>query len=506
MKPSLNYIFHKVLRWTPGAYLVDEHAWKFDFEWLSMVNSNAIGRNGFLYFICADLEIHQPQTGKAAFACVLTQSRLNSFTGIPRIVVPDECDMQALFDYVVDELDRFRHWNDAVNEILLDDASLQDLLDITFALIPRAMYIADPCWRMIARVDGSMDEMSSYWLHEIRHGCLPLDVTERLNASGEHRRIIESNKAFLMHTQSFNIDYIAKAVKHRGRTVAFFFIIDTWGDLGPCEIEIADKLGSLLGPVFGLKKETVLGNDVHEQGLAMLLDSASPNKQQLASALSATTGWSVDGDFHIAAMEIVGAETNEPLARMQAESQLGSGFDSCVIPGDNMTYVAYNTLDGRQDMLVSHLRKCAKTLKRNIVLSGRFSNFSIASLYFRQFKTLRGEEGGLGRFGDARLVTYDQLLPSLLARWSKHKLPPNYVVELLETHDAEHGTDYLRTLYTYLLCERNTAATAEVLFLHRNSTRNRLEKIDELIDVDLDDASVRMGLLLALACKMQAHE
>ena len=70
-------------------------------------------------------------------------------------------------------------------------------------------------------------------------------------------------------------------------------------------------------------------------------------------------------------------------------------------------------------------------------------------------------------------------------------------LEILRVHDAEHGTDYYRTLYEYLLCERNQTLTAQKLFIHRNSLIYRIGRIEEIIGTDLNDERERLYLLLS---------
>ena len=67
----------------------------------------------------------------------------------------------------------------------------------------------------------------------------------------------------------------------------------------------------------------------------------------------------------------------------------------------------------------------------------------------------------------------------------------------LRRYDERHGTDFYNTLYQYLLAERNVVATAKALFIHRNSMIYRLQRIQQLLDVDLDDPNVRLYLLLS---------
>lgn len=65
----------------------------------------------------------------------------------------------------------------------------------------------------------------------------------------------------------------------------------------------------------------------------------------------------------------------------------------------------------------------------------------------------------------------------------------------------EHDSELSRTLYLYLKNERNMNAAAQELFIHRNTLRYRLEQIDQVINVDLDDSDMRMYLLFSYLIK-----
>ena len=56
----------------------------------------------------------------------------------------------------------------------------------------------------------------------------------------------------------------------------------------------------------------------------------------------------------------------------------------------------------------------------------------------------------------------------------------------LREHDLKKNTDYYKTLRTYFDCRFNAAATAKLLFLHRSSFLNRMERIKELVSIDFE--------------------
>lgn len=62
--------------------------------------------------------------------------------------------------------------------------------------------------------------------------------------------------------------------------------------------------------------------------------------------------------------------------------------------------------------------------------------------------------------------------------------------------DRERGSAYLDTLKTYVESNKNIPATAATLNVHVNSVRYRIEKLQSLFDLDLNDIDVFAWLLL----------
>ena len=70
-------------------------------------------------------------------------------------------------------------------------------------------------------------------------------------------------------------------------------------------------------------------------------------------------------------------------------------------------------------------------------------------------------------------------------------------LQFLRVFDREKGTDYYNTLRCYLQCERSIPRTSEKLIIHRSTLEYRLEKIQNLVHLDLEDRDIRLYLLLS---------
>ena len=70
-------------------------------------------------------------------------------------------------------------------------------------------------------------------------------------------------------------------------------------------------------------------------------------------------------------------------------------------------------------------------------------------------------------------------------------------MQFLLDYDKEHHSELAYTLYMYLTHERNLAATAEAMDMHRTSLVYRFKKINTLIGEDFDNYRERMYLILS---------
>ena len=68
----------------------------------------------------------------------------------------------------------------------------------------------------------------------------------------------------------------------------------------------------------------------------------------------------------------------------------------------------------------------------------------------------------------------------------------------LERYDRKNGTAYMGTLHAYLASGQNISEAAEALYIHRNTLAKRLEKMNDMITVDLGDRETVFHLLFSL--------
>lgn len=96
----------------------------------------------------------------------------------------------------------------------------------------------------------------------------------------------------------------------------------------------------------------------------------------------------------------------------------------------------------------------------------------------------------------------DYLLHACASEMSTHSLISRSIL-MLEDHDRNRGTEYVKTLDTYLRNEMSITKTAEALFIHRSSLMKRLDKIQRILENDLSDPDARLLYRICLMLMKQ---
>jgi len=80
------------------------------------------------------------------------------------------------------------------------------------------------------------------------------------------------------------------------------------------------------------------------------------------------------------------------------------------------------------------------------------------------------------------------------------------ILGTLEDYDHRQNADLIKTLEAFFACHGNLSQTAEMLIVHRNTLLYRMNRINEIAQIDLNRPEIRLALHLALTIRrLLAH-
>ena len=115
----------------------------------------------------------------------------------------------------------------------------------------------------------------------------------------------------------------------------------------------------------------------------------------------------------------------------------------------------------------------------------------------RQARRIAALLGGGVRVVDAAGLGSVELLLATAPDEARRAFRTSLLAPLLD-YDADHGTELVRTLRVFLDCSGSWTKAAEAMFVHVNSLRYRIRRVEELTGRDLGSLADQAALLLAL--------
>jgi DNA-binding PucR family transcriptional regulator len=123
----------------------------------------------------------------------------------------------------------------------------------------------------------------------------------------------------------------------------------------------------------------------------------------------------------------------------------------------------------------------------------------------RQARRLAALLGGGARLVDAAEVGSVDLLLAAVPGEARRAFRAGLLTPLLD-YDREHGTELVRTLRVFLDCSGSWTKAADAIFVHVNSLRYRIRRVEELTGRDLGSLADQAALLLALRLDDSAED
>ena len=271
-----------------------------------------------------------------------------------------------------------------------------------------------------------------------------------------------------------------------------------------CLGDLADGFGALVSECYEyhyLRKNQGMPRHSVYDAWKQILTGQTVDQEQTERRLS-SMGWHSDDRYRIAWLISNGYFRSQETLKFYAV-QLEQAFPACIAAQFDEGIFMLHNLDRETDP--DFRQKLADFLREHLLLVGISNVFS--DFYDSRRYAGQGREAlQLGLHRDPSLWRFefrdylpDYVLQQCLSQYSARDLCSRSLEKLL-CYDAEHPEMALaKTLEMYYNCKFNAAEAAKRLFIHRTTMFYRLNKIQEIADIDHDNPEVRLHLMLSYA-------
>ncbi|MCR5388454.1 MAG: helix-turn-helix domain-containing protein [Lachnospiraceae bacterium] len=397
------------------------------------------------------------------------------------------------FNKVLEVFEYYRNWEDRLLEACRRGCTLTELLNMSYSVIPYPMLILDCNEWMIAHTTAFDDgKLGDNWNYIVEHATMPIAV------------LAKYNQEFYDFFEKRGVYKIPGSIFPRDGYAYNFFVGNTFCGV----IGLVDHSGTItpgIGGAFAILC-AVIQDFIGSSTLNLAFSSPG---QPLADYIARAEDKSYQKLIRALDLALWG-ENDKKMVLYAAPSPLRS-----LAPNPHNSRLIFSRWDGvivanYQDGLVllcdiDVLSKSSSIdevygwlnqISYYVGASNTFTDVSKVQSMFHQAKIAleygNHEVGCVNEF-ENHIMPY---LVSLVEKGDESILNHSCLT-LLEQYDKRHGSSLYETLFVFLKNERRLKDTAAELNVHRGTLIHRLQRLDELLPVSLEQPEVRMYLLLS---------
>lgn len=409
----------------------------------------------------------------------------------------DDTDPFVLFNEIQRIFDYYEHWDARLYELASQEGSIQEMLDESFRVFHNPIIVNSADYFVIgySSIIDTRTELS---------GLVDSD------AIFEHSSEYQEGKKYPNLTKKkgayFFPDYITGA---RSLCVNIFE-----HDRYAYRIAMVESLrrfeaydGSLLEHLtkyieMALSKQMILQADMGYRLDRILSDilSGPDQDEAVVDQWFSEFGWLSDHHYFCINLKVAALDLENMTVRFICNHIENTLSNSCAFQYENNITIFVNLtrfggdVEDAMEKIVYFLRD--SFLKAGV--SNEFTGFERLGEYYHQ--AAAALEVGSRRAPFKWIHRFDDVALYYLLEQSRGELPIQLVcarkILELQSFDAAHNTDYYHTLKLYIKNHLNAVQTARLLFIHRSTFLYRMEKIREIIGLDLEDFDTLLYVMI----------
>lgn len=437
--------------------------------------------------------------------CLSQPQTIPSHPGNELIVLDDMLSETMAFNVLVYIQDAFNEWESKMNEILNKKLDFQVMIEVISDFLDQSIALMDPHFRYIAYTASSRKLIGMV----DSHNHLPFEIANELRNLAEFKSLENYKEAFV-YTHGETVVY--KNIFYDDQFVGrLSMLADEYTDIEYAKT-IFDLAGSFLEIMY--QQNSSFENTIYNRQKlhCFLIDIYAKLHVdiELFYQTLLENQCRLDDHWYIALM--IAKTTDVSIySASYVSNQLEDMFPGCFcIIKDGKIIILYNESLYRRKNAENHL--LSDILDH---ITDQFSTFAFVS---RMFSDISHLENITAAINQAQFVlntvmshrdqmegkTYwlfdDYALEFLLQRgiadFRTDQICHPGVLKLMK-YDLIHETSFSKTLFIYIKEKYNAAAAAKALYIHRSSFINRMDRIRELVDLDLEDLDNRLYITLS---------
>lgn len=430
-------------------------------------------------------------------------TELTAEDGTDFAAVADRMELAELYEMVCGAFFYYQECERKLKDCIIQGRDLSATLNIVSEMFDgNAVLVSDAALRMLRCSDNLKEATDSYALGTLQRDYSDQRIMKVMNDSGK-TELLDKTEHALYIDQPPVPPFFCTNFMDQGKRMASITVTTSRKALDIRLLPLLDSVAEVLQPlIFQIGSTYYLHSSNLQKVVLDMIGGAILDERVLQKVLS-SINWNINDEYCVLQVEL-GAAVAAGGTAGYVQQVIGSLFrDSILVEesgAETFSVVLHCTGHEQIDeMMRGRLSSFLKDQGCRVGVSMRYYDFSMTASAYKLSKIAleKGEmldaEGVLYHYEDyltAHLIDMCALSIDVLSLCHPETIR-------LYQYDYRHETDFLNSLYQYVLEEKHISAAAVKLHIHRNTLVYRLSKISEICNLNLEDASLRIHILLS---------
>ena len=385
-------------------------------------------------------------------------------------------------------------------ESFLSGEGLFKIINIASKLIGNPLIVIDLSFKVLASspIENITDLL---WMDNVKKGYCSYEFIAELTKLDTLKIGRKTDRPFEITCPVSPIKKVVFKIQVKGKTIGNILLLECEKQIDFDDYELLMLISEIISKELG--KEQFYKNTrnvLSEEILYDLLENNMENKTIIKERLKSS---SLVFSTHIFVLVI--DISNFQLKQSVYSRYLSPNLLNLFPMSSSIYYNGDIVLINDRDRFVENPDRTEKIksflLDNNLKMgiSSEFSSIEDCNIYYHQAITALKVGKVLGE--ETCIYQHEDIQPYNFIYMAKdHILKEDFYntsIYILKKYDNKNSSELYKTLYIYLKNNHSMTKAAEEMFIHRNTLRYRLEKIVEIIGIDLDEADNSFKLYYA---------
>ena len=460
-------------------------------------------------YLCEGSAITEPvrEAGVASIVVIGVPTALSLLYGVNYLCLNTDDDVAGLLAKVQLVFEKYYRWETALQHLTATRSPLSEYGRVSQPFIGNPFELVTSAHRILFFFPGRpkgeptqeyRDYLRTYY--DVRELGTTVETINYLTADKNYQQSRSQTEPQIYDSDHYDFRWLYQNIYEDGvytAVLVFDEVIYPIEDYDRAIIKILS--GFLQDAIKLLPPEDVYQPEMLVDVLAGLIDHRMLPEDRIDTALS-YAGWRSDDKYLCMVIEAL-PESGVPQTMFL--KNLLAQFQRCLfLFKDNALIVVFN-VDDESKMASEHARRLMPLLRDCLYVVGESQCFDdFKKLYYFFLQARYALE--VGRRKDPMLWSYrwkdyelDYFLHRAESELTVDAILPDGVRRLI-AHDKGKEDGYVRLLRVYLDNDCNIAETSRVLYTHRNTCIYRIQRMTELLGLDLGDPDTKLILSICL--------